>query len=234
MKKVWLFGVFLVLGLTFAQESSGFVEEDAHLHGAALLNIAQDAQMLFVEFISPSINIVGFEYQPSNEDEKTLVATALTDLENGMMLFAPSSSANCELISASVESEIAEDDHAHEEAKDEEHSEEEHADEHSDEHSEEHHDDEHAEEEHDEGEHDEEEHHDEDKDHDHENEEAETHSEFHGSYEFSCANAEGLAGLDLSGLFALYPNIADLDVQYALESGQGAAELNAENSNLDF
>ena len=53
-------------------------------------------------------------------------------------------------------------------------------------------------------------------------------------YEFSCANPESLSGLELSELFALYPGIEDLDVNYALDSSQGAAELNAESTQATF
>lgn len=191
-----------VLSICFAQEG-GFVQEDAHEHGAALLNVAQEGEALFVEFISPSVNIVGFEYAPSTDEEKALVDTAVSDLSEGLTLLSPDNAANCELLSAEVESEIT-DEHEEGEHKESEDAENEHSED---------------EEEHEEGEHE---------------EEGEIHSEFHASYEFSCANPDALSGFDLSGLFALYPGLLDLDVQYALANGQGAAELNPENPRLDF
>lgn len=196
MSKVFMIAL-LVLGIAFAQEEGTFVEEDAHEHGAASLNVAQEADVLSVEFISPAVNIVGFEYQPGTAEEEEIVETAITDLADGAALFAPSSAAGCVLLTADVEG--------------------------MEEHSEEHGDEEHSEEgeEHAEGE-------------EHSDEEAETHSEFHATYEFSCENAAELADLELSELFTLYPGIEDLDVQYAVDSAQGAAELNAASTQVTF
>ena len=231
MFKIGLISVCLLFGLTLAQETDGFVEEDAHEHGVALVNIAQEANALFIEFVSPSINIVGFEYQPSSDEEKELVEAALSNLADGMMLFSPTDAANCTLMSADVDSEIAEEHESgehHEEHSDGEHGDEEDGDEKHD--NKEHDNEEHAEDEH------EDEHHEEGEEHEdeHEHEDTETHSEFHASYEFSCDQPDQLAGLDLEGLFSLYPSIVDLDVQYALERGQGAAELSPESTGIDF
>lgn len=181
-----------LLGL--AQEG-GFVQEGVHEHGAALLNIAQEGEALFVEFISPSVNIVGFEYAPSLDEEKALVETALSDLADGLVLFSPSDAANCELLSADVESELAN------EHEGEEHAEEQEGEEHEE---------------------------------DEMHEEDEVHSEFHANYEFTCANPDALSGLELNGLFTLYSGLLDLDVQYALLNGQGAAKLSPESTRLDF
>ena len=229
MLKVFMIAL-LVLGIAFAQDEEGtFVEEDAHEHGAALLNVAQEEDVLSVEFISPAVNIVGFEYQPGTAEEEEMVETAITDLADGAALFAPSSAAECVLLAADVE--------GMEEHSDK-HDDEEHGDEHGDEeHSDEDHDDEHGDEDHDE------EHGDEHGDEDHDEEhaegeehgdEAETHSEFHATYEFSCENATELVDLELSELFTLYPGIEDLDVQYVMDSGQGAAELNAGSTQVTF
>ncbi len=60
---------------------------------------------------------------------------------------------------------------------------------------------------------------------DEEGEEGAVHSEFHATYTFTCAQSDSLNSVSLRELFALYPGIEDLDVQYVLPSGQGAAEL---------
>ncbi len=195
MIKGLVFSLCFLVSFVLAQETSNFIEEAAHEHGVAQLNIAQDAETLFVEFISPSANLVGFEYQPSSDEEKILVEAAITDLAAGLLLFSPSEAANCSLLSAEVESEIAEESHS------EEHSHEGHKNE-------------------------------EENHHDHEHND--THSEFHATYEFNCSNVENLTSFDLSSLFRLYPDILDLDVQYALENSQGATELNAMNTELRF
>ena len=225
MLKVFMIAL-LVLGIAFAQDEEGtFVEEDAHEHGAALLNVAQEEDVLSVEFISPAVNIVGFEYQPGTAEEEEMVETAITDLADGAALFAPSSAAECVLLAADVEGM------------------EEHSEEHGDEHGDEEHGEDHDDEEHGDEDHGDEEHGDEHGDEDHDEEhaegeehgdEAETHSEFHATYEFSCENATELVDLELSELFTLYPGIEDLDVQYVMDSGQGAAELNAGSTQVTF
>ena len=193
MSKILSIIVLIFSATTFAQETGGFIEEDAHEHGAALLNVAQDGSSLSLEFISPSVNIVGFEYQPSTDEERAAVETAVNDLSDGAALFSPSSAAGCELADVEVESaiEVGPEGEEHEE----------------------------GEEGHEEGE---------------EHKEGEAHSEFHAMYEFTCANPGELTGLELADLFALYPGIEDLDAQYALDSGQGAAELNADSTQLTF
>ena len=180
---------FMFSAVATAQDTGGFVEEGAHEHGAALLNVVQEESSLSLEFISPSVNIVGFEYQPSTDEERAAVETAMSDLSEGSALFSPSDAAGCELVNAEVESEI-------EDPEGEEHEGEEHE----------------------EG----------------EEEEGKVHSEFHATYEFTCENPDNLTGLELSNLFTLYSGIEDLDVQYALESGQGAEELNAQSTQLTF
>ncbi len=201
MSRILIIGFCFLLGFSLSQEDGGFVQQDAHEHGVALLNIAQDADSLFVEFISPSINIVGFEYQPTSAEDKALVDAAMIDLANGLSLFAPSSAANCELVHAEVESELAEDEHK-------DHSEDEHM-------------------------HDEDEKHAEGED-PHMHDEGETHSEFHASYEFNCSNPNQLRDFNLTALFNSYPDIQDLDVQYALDKGQGASELSPDDTQLEF
>ena len=156
-----------------------------------------------MEFISPAINIVGFEYQPGTDEEREAVANAILELENAADLFVPAPDARCALLTAVVESEIAEEDE-HEHAEGEEHEEgEEHAEE-GEEHAE------------------------------HEEGEEEAHSAFHATYTFTCSQPSRLTSIDLTTLFEAYPGLEDLDVQYALPSGQGAQELNPASTRLAF
>jgi len=60
---------------------------DAHVHGIAELTLAQEGQLLEIEFHSPAANIVGFEHKASTEKQKQMVETAKATLENPRQLF---------------------------------------------------------------------------------------------------------------------------------------------------
>ena len=199
MKRILIgMGVLFCVASALAQE--GFVQEEPHEHGAALLNVVLEGESLSMEFVSPAVNLVGFEYEPSTDEEVRAVEDALTQLRDGAALFAPAEAARCELMSAEAEREVT-DEEGHAEGTEETGGAEETGD---------------AEETGAEGE-----------DHeDHEDhEEGAVHSEFHATYEFTCAQPDRLSGISLRELFALYPGIEDLGVQYVLPGGQGAAEL---------
>ena len=55
----------------------------AHEHGVALLNIAVEGYNLYIEFSSPSANIVGFEHHPRTLEQKDAVAGAVRTLQQG-------------------------------------------------------------------------------------------------------------------------------------------------------
>ncbi len=231
---------------TFAQEG-GFVEADAHEHGAALITLAIEGNDLTLDFISPSFNIVGFEYAPKTDEEKAAVNIALLNLSDTAQLMSFNNRANCSLVSNNIMNEMSEseehderhDEHHDKDHKDEEHHDEKHSDEHADEHHDEEHSDEHTEEHHEGEEHHKGEEHDEHSDeqhdeHGHEEGESNAHSEFHASYQFSCKNINRLAEINFSGLFEQYPNVEDLDVQYVTDDMQGALELNPSQTVLKF
>ena len=212
MKMNRLFGLIfaLLVSLSFAQEDSEFVQEDAHEHGAALLSVVLDGETLSVDLESPAVNLVGFEYEPGTDEEMQAVEDALAQLEDPMTLLAPAEGAGCELASADTEHLMTDEGgHAEEHGEEGEHGEDE-------EHSEDEEGEEHSE------------------DEEHADEEGAQHSEFRASYSFTCSSPDALSSLNLSELFTLYPGIEDLDVQYVLPSGQGAAELGADSAELTF
>ena len=182
-----IFTALLLTNASFAQDE-GFVDADAHEHGVALMTLVVENDTLTMDFISPAINIVGFEYAPKTDEEKALVDQALIDLGNVDNLVAFSNGASCSMVTSNIASELSEadgHDEEHHEGEDEHHEgEEEHhegEEEHHDEDGEEHHEGEESEE------------HDE---HGHEEEES-VHSEFHASYTFTCNNVNRLAEIDL-------------------------------------
>jgi len=98
-------------------------EHGAHEHGAAMFTVAWTGNELAIDLETPAYNVLGFEYVPSSESEKSLFDESVATLEAGdLMQFSPD--AHCTLISAVVQTRLAEEEH--EEAEDhEEHSDEE-------------------------------------------------------------------------------------------------------------
>jgi hypothetical protein len=67
----------------------------------------------------------------------------------------------------------------------------------------------------------------------HDEHDEETHSEFHAMYTFSCAEPDKLNAIELA-LFALFPGLEDVDVQFIGPSGQLGMELTPEQNHLEF
>ena len=177
---------------------------DSHVHGGATLDVAIDTQQLFIEFETPWMNLVGFEHQPSTDEQREAVAAAMQQLEQGAALFQLEGG-ECSLADAHVESSMAgasDSEHEHE-AEHEEHEE---------------HEAEHEEHEEHEAEHE-------------EHEEHESHSAVLASYVFDCADISGLELLTV-GLFDIWSGIEDIDVQLAGPGGQALVELSPGNASL--
>jgi len=103
-------------------------EHAAHVHGKGQLLVALEGDTLEIEFMSPAMNIVGFEHQPANESQIHAVKRAIATLKQPGKLFNLSSKAGCIPVSIKVESPLARDDHH-------EHSDKEHTKEHEEGHS---------------------------------------------------------------------------------------------------
>ncbi|QEP43352.1 DUF2796 domain-containing protein [Ectothiorhodospiraceae bacterium BW-2] len=81
-----------------------------HQHGTAQLNLAHQEGRLWLEFISPALDIVGFEHQPRTEAQRQRVATAIEQLQQGEVLFHFTPQKSCQLTEVEHEHE-----HEHEE-----------------------------------------------------------------------------------------------------------------------
>lgn len=91
---------------------------EAHVHGEAALLIALDGSTLEIEFLSPAMNIVGFEHQPANEAQTRAVETAIATLKQPELLFNLPSAAKCSVESIETASPLADhNEHKHEHAK---------------------------------------------------------------------------------------------------------------------
>jgi hypothetical protein len=82
-----------------------------HEHGVGQLNVALEKEELYIEFISPAMNLVGFEYAPNNPKEEQAVQHASKTLQDGSSVFTLPSEAQCQLAKAEVETDIGGEDH---------------------------------------------------------------------------------------------------------------------------
>ena len=101
-------------------------EQEAHEHGVAKLNIAQEGNTLQIELSSPAMNLVGFEHAPRNKQQMAAVKKAVASLQKAEQLFVLSPAAGCRISEYDVDTALLEEEaHGHKE----EHGKEEHADE---------------------------------------------------------------------------------------------------------
>jgi hypothetical protein len=82
-------------------------QHDAHLHGEAELLVAVDGKRLEIEFMSPAMNIVGFEHHPSTEEQQAAVASAIATMKKPEVMLSLSPDAKCTLVSAAIDTPLA-------------------------------------------------------------------------------------------------------------------------------
>jgi hypothetical protein len=71
--------------LTFSFSAHAFDDADAHLdahvHGLVEINLVAEASHVEIQITSPLMNLVGFEYAPRTEAERTAIHTVATHFE---------------------------------------------------------------------------------------------------------------------------------------------------------
>jgi hypothetical protein len=114
-----LTGVFLVKWvvlstLVFAEEHE-HRQLGVHEHGVGQLNVALEDTSLYIELVSPAMNIVGFEHAPNNPEQEKAVQQAKQTLQDGDQMFSLPPEAQCELAATELETDMgsAEDAHDH-------------------------------------------------------------------------------------------------------------------------
>lgn len=163
----------------------------AHVHGAAQLAVAADADgAVLAELTTPAFNLFVFEHAPETPEERAVVAQAARTLASPSML-ALSSAAQCTLTGTQVgggptdasgeHDHEAEHEHMHEDAS---------------------------------AHHDHNDHHEHHDDHDHNDHAGHGHADVVVSWTFECARPERLSEVDLSGLFSAFNQFETLEVQY--------------------
>jgi hypothetical protein len=96
------------------EHEHGYEQHHAHVHGTAELLIAAEGQLLELEFISPAMNIVGFEHPPSTAEQRHAVQQAIALLQQPGRLFVLPAAAGCKLQEAEVETGLTGESHEHE------------------------------------------------------------------------------------------------------------------------
>ena len=215
----WLAIGLAVLMISISPVQAGqHRHHDAHKHGIAELNVAIEGSSVYIEFTSPAANIVGFEHHPRTGDQQQAVEEALNSLKKGETLFILSETSGSQLVTSSVQTDIAENgdhhkDTAHHEDGDH-HAESEHA---------------HAKEG-EEGHHGHEDHH-----HKEHGEAAQSgrHSDFKAQYHFTCKTPDKLSQIEVM-LFRRFPGIEHIEVQLLNETTQTAMELTAKKNQISW
>lgn len=87
-------------------------QHGAHVHGAAAINIALDANDFYLEFRSPAANIFGFEHAPSSEADHTAQREATAVLRQTDRLFRFNPEAGCRIEHIEISSEEHKGSHA--------------------------------------------------------------------------------------------------------------------------
>ncbi len=180
-------------------------QHDAHVHGIAAMNLALEGEEVHIELDSPAANIVGFEHAPSSEADHAALDKAVDTLKNGDRLFRFNDEAGCRMEKADVSSALLDEEHAGKHSEDRDHEEK--------------------------GGHDHEKH--EHEERGHEEHEGETHSDIEAVYHFECDQPGKLTQLSVE-LFEAFPATEELNVQYVIESKQGARELTAKDHVVKF
>lgn len=76
---------------------AGAGAHEAHVHGAAKLDVVQDGAVLTVHLASPLMNLFGFEHAPHGAAEQAAAQQGMARLRDGEKLFVASPAAGCRL-----------------------------------------------------------------------------------------------------------------------------------------
>lgn len=92
----------LLTSMGVSSTESEHREHDAHEHGQGLLNVVAESNELAIEFRIPAANVVGFEHEPSTDEQRRAVEKALAVFRRSEALFAPSEAAECRVETVEV------------------------------------------------------------------------------------------------------------------------------------
>ena len=213
---------------------------DSHVHGGATLSIVSENEVIQIELETPLYNLLGFEYEPKSDAERSLVSNAEAGLSEPQNLFRLNESAACAfdtpVSKISLFGTHSDDDHHHEEKYNHDHSDHDENEEDVRGHDhQEHHQDLEGEYDHDHSNHHDTEaeadSHDHDKHHEHEG--SESHKDVTLTYSLTCRNIEKLETVKVE-LFEVFPNLTELELVYLGPSQQMSANLTPSKTTADL
>ncbi len=203
-------------GFTTVGTAQTMRDLDSHEHGSAVLNIAIDADALFLELDTPWNNLVGFEHEPGTDEQYALVNEAWSLLNAPERLFTLNSG-DCSVSEVRVESAMPI---------------EQHDDEHKDADHDDHKDDDHKHADHDD--HKDDDHKDADHGHSHdEHQDEDTHTTALASYGYTCGDINQLSSIAVN-VFRVWPGFEELNVQLIGPGGQTLLKLTADQSAINI
>lgn len=209
-----LMGFFGLAHVAYASQQSSSL--DAHVHGLSELTIAMDNDVLEIQFASPAMNLLGFEYKARSQKEIATVKKVESLLLQHDQLFSLSN-ADCKHVRSSVDlsDQIYHDDHEY-------HDDHQDHDDHKEHHGHEGHQ---ADNDHDND-------YDDHSDHK-EHGQSDSHSEIVTTYSYQCKDASGLSSLKAS-LFEAFAGIDELQVLWVMPTKQGSIMLKPSSAVIDF
>jgi hypothetical protein len=207
---------------TAAISGEGHRQHGVHQHGEGTLNVVVEGSELYLEFISPAADIVGFEHRPRNAAQENILQDSLRQLRDGGRLFNPAAAAGCRLVEAEVTTELLgmeKDDHGRQKERGSHDHDHEH--DHGRQHVLKNHDphDSHG--------------HDHDHGHDHQRKshDHDHHADFEASYRFSCTQPAYLDRLEVR-VFEFFPTLRRIRAQVVNDQGQKGSVIDSDNRHL--
>ncbi|HVK53413.1 MAG TPA: DUF2796 domain-containing protein [Burkholderiales bacterium] len=93
----------ICLGMVVLAAGSVAYGADAHVHGAARLEVAVDGKNVTMELLSPLDSVVGFEHAPRTEKQKVVARNALEQLRKADAMFTLTPEARCAVTSVNLD-----------------------------------------------------------------------------------------------------------------------------------
>ena len=206
---------------------------DAHVHGLSELTIAMDDHLLDIEFASPAMNLLGFEYKATSDKDIATVKKVESLLLKHNQLFSLSD-AGCTHVNTTLDlsDHIDTEDHKQHHDHEDHHGHKKHQ-EHKDHHNHKEHQAHNDHEKHDEhhkhhNDHDGHSDHNDHDDHaehsDHKDHGSESHSEIVANYSYHCKDTSKLSKISVS-LFKIFPGIHEIEAIWITSMQQGSTLL---------
>ncbi|MCE2596508.1 DUF2796 domain-containing protein [Motilimonas cestriensis] len=180
----------------------------SHEHGAANIDLVLEGNELAFDWMSPAANLLGFEHQAKNDEQKQKLAEVTSLLAQPKHILVLPDAAGCKVTEHNIDSALF----TMNASADEHHDDKHHDDKH---HDDEHHDDEHHDDEH------------------HDDTHQDTHSDVTVSYHFECANPDEISSLSFS-LFDHFLLTEKVQIQGIINSQQMAKTLTPKDHSLTW